>query len=160
MAVYKVINKAGNYRNEDAAERLLAYMTSPQKAKKDGIFGGAVIPEIAALSMNTVTEIFHNDTGSGPCLRHSVLSFSPDEGLSPADVKKIASKAIEHYEDKYQIVAAVHEDREHLHIHFGMNTTSYCDGSKYHGTKKDYYDFIRYMDDLTAPYGIHVKPEE
>lgn len=67
---------------------------------------------------------------------------------------------IEHYEDKYQIVAAVHEDREHLHIHFGMNTTSYCDGSKYHGTKKDYYDFIRYMDDLTAPYGIHVKPEE
>ena len=90
----------------------------------------------------------------------NILSFSPEEGLSPADVKKIASKAIEHYEDKYQIVAAVHEDREHLHIHFGMNTTSYCDGSKYHGTKKDYYDFIRYMDDLTAPYGIHVKPEE
>lgn len=34
MAVYKVINKAGSYRNEDAAERLLSYITSPLKTEK------------------------------------------------------------------------------------------------------------------------------
>lgn len=109
--------------------------------------------------MDAVTELFHNDTDSGPRLRHSVLSFSPDEGLSPAEVKNIASQAIKYYEDKYQIVAAVHEDREHLHIHFGMNTTSYLDGSKYHGEKKDYYDFIKRLNTLTQPHGIRVKPE-
>lgn len=110
--------------------------------------------------MNAVTELFHKDTDTGPRLRHSVLSFSPDEGLSPADAKKIASEAIKHYESEYQIVDAVHEDREHLHIHFGMNITSYIDGAKYHGGKKDYYGFISYLNTLTIPYGIHVKPAD
>lgn len=158
MAIYKVINEAGDYRNIDAVERVLSYITSPRKVQPDGIFGGFVVPEFAALSMDTVMDVFHNDTG--PRLRHCVLSFSPDEGLSPAEVKKIASKAIEYYEDQYQIVAAVHEDREHLHIHFGMNTTNYLDGSKYHGEKKDYYGFINLLNTLTKPYGIHVKPED
>lgn len=157
MVIYKVINESGKYRNRDAAEGLLSYITSQEKARPDGIFGGAVIPKIAALSMNTVMDVFHNDTG--PRMRHSVLSFSPDEGLSPAKVKKIASKAIEYYEGEYQIVAAVHEDKKHLHVHFAMNTTSYVDSSKYHGEKKDLYAFINCMNTLTKPYGICVKSE-
>lgn len=157
MAIYKVINKSGKYRNRDAAEELLSYITSQKKTQPDGIFGGSVVPEIAAVSMDTVMDVFHNDTG--PRMRHSVLSFSPAEGLSPAKVKKIASKAIKHYEDRYQIVAAVHENKKHLHVHFAMNTTSFVDGSKYHGEKKDLYAFANCLNTLTKPYGICVKSE-
>ena len=157
MAIYKVINKAGDYRNRDAAEQLLSYITSHEKTRPDGIFGGSVVPEFADLAMNTVMDVFHNDTG--PRMRHSVLSLSPDDCLSPAAVKKIAADAIRYYQDDYQIVAAVHEDKEHLHVHFAMNTTSYLNGAKYHGDKSDYYAFISYLNTLARPHGIHVKPE-
>ena len=63
----------------------------------------------------------------------------------------------EAYADSYQIIAAVHEDKPHPHIHFGMNTTSYVDGSKYKGDKKDLYDFEDHIDRVLHPYGTHLK---
>lgn len=158
MAIYKVINKSGNYRTAQDVKNVTNYVTSPGKVREDGVSGGAVLPEIAADAMESVTRAYHNTEGLH--LRHSVLSFDPKECLSPDDVKEIAQECLSFYKDKYQIISAVHEDRDHLHIHLVMNTTNYTDGSKYPGTRKDYYDFLNYIDNLLAPYHIHVEPEK
>lgn len=155
MAIYKVVNQAGQYRDPDAIQDVISYITSGSKVSSDGIICGAVSPENAAVEMNRVIESYHKK--SGPWIRHSVLSFSPEEPITPRRVKKIAKECVHYYEDDYQIIAAVHEDRDHPHIHFVMNTTSYRTGRKYRGDKADYYGFLSHMKRATAPYGIRVK---
>lgn len=155
MAVYEVINKPGDYRAAQDVERCINYITSPQAVKQDGVFGGAVPPSCAADAMNCVTDVYHNQDGVR--FRHSVLSFAPNEGVSVEQAKEIAQKCISYYADSYQIIAAVHEDTPHPHIHIGMNTTSYIDGSKYKGDKKDLYDFEKYVNHVLRSYGTHLK---
>lgn len=155
MAIYKVINKPGDYRSAQDVERGIRYITSPWKVEPDGVFCGAVFPSCAAEAMEAVTNVYHNHEGVR--LRHTVLSFAPDEGVSVEEVKEIAEKCILYYSGEYQIVAGVHEDEPHLHIHFGMNTTSYVDGSKYKGDKKDLYDFQDHINQVLRPYGTHLE---
>ena len=71
--------------------------------------------------------------------------------------KQIARQACGYYADSYQIVAAIHEDKEHLHIHFVMNATNYNDGTKYRGDKKDYYGFLKHLNQIVKPYGINIR---
>lgn len=156
MASYKVINKAGKYKDNWAIHDVIHYATS--KASADSVFGGAVLPEIAIQSMKGVNRAYHKDKGTR--LRHSVLSFSPNEGVTLHQVKDVARQAIRYYQNDYQILAAVHDDREHLHIHFVMNTVSYRDGSKYGGKKKDYYGFHKHLNDILHHYGLHVELEK
>lgn len=155
MAVYEVLNKPSDYQTAQDVKRGISYITSPWKVKPDGVFGGAVFPSCAAEAMECVTNAYHNQEGVH--FRHTALSFAPDEGVSIERAKEIAEKCIEYYSGKYQIVAAVHEDKPHPHIHFGMNTTSYVDGSKYEGNKKDYYDFRDYINQVLRPYGTHLE---
>lgn len=155
MAIYRVINSAGKYHDSHSCRDVIRYATSPEKTKPNGIFGGAVLPENTADAMEGVARVYRKD--SGVHLRHSVLSFAPEEGVSVADAKAIAKEAIKYYRSDYQIIAAVHEDTDHPHIHFVMNTVSYRDGAKYHGEKKDYYAFQQYMNEIVRPYGTHVE---
>lgn len=155
MAAYKVRHEPGLYRTAADVTSLIDYITSPAKVQADGLWGGAVLPENAATAMNCVTDTYHKK--AGPRARHSILSFSPNDPLTAHQVKEIAKKCVEYYEDKYQILSAVHEDCDHLHIHFAMNTISYIDGAKYHGTKADYYGFLNHMNKVLRPYGITAK---
>lgn len=155
MATYKVVNSAGDYRNDDAVKKVLHYAASPDKTGPSHVVGGSVIPEIAAMSMDTVASVYHNDNDTGPRLRHSVLSFAPGE-ISFDALDDVAQKAIGFYADRYQIVAAPHRDRDHPHIHFVMNMTSFIDGKKYHGEKSDYYKFQAHLNGILRHYGTWV----
>lgn len=156
MAIYKVVNEPENYRSAQDVQQVIAYATSPDKVSQNGVFGGAVLPENASEAMECVIAVYHNE--GGLCLRHSVLSFSPEDSISLEQAKEIAPECISYYEDEFQILAAVHEDTDHPHIHIVMNTTNYNDGSKYRGTKADYYGFLRHIDEVLRPYGTHVCP--
>lgn len=155
MAVYQVVNQAGQYRDPNAVQDVISYITSPSKVSSDGVICGAVSLEDAAADMDHVTKSHHKEFG--PRLRHSVLSFSPKEPITLRQVKKVAEECVRYYEDKYQIIAAIHEDQDHPHIHFVMNTTSYRTGRKYRGDKAGCYGFLKHMNRATAPYGIRVK---
>lgn len=153
MAVYTIVNAAGKYRDDDAIHDLLEYVTS--KAHKENILGGAVLPEIAELSMKGLARSYHKDEGVR--LRHSILSFDPGDSLTPHQVKDIAQQAIAYYQDDYQILAAIHDDQDHLHVHLVMNSVNYRDGSKYRGTKDDLYGFCGHINKVLNPYGVRAK---
>lgn len=74
MATYKVKSGAGNYQTDPEIKQVLDYATDPKKTNSKIICGGALVPELAALSMECVTDAYHNETGTH--LRHSILSFS------------------------------------------------------------------------------------
>lgn len=156
MAIYKVVNQPDNYRTAQDVENTISYITRSDKTTPDGIFGGAVPPSCAAEAMNCVTDAYHKQDGVR--LRHSILSFAPGE-VTVAQAKEIAQDCISYYSDCYQIIAGVHEDTDHPHIHIGMNTTSYVDGSKYSGGKKDLYGFAAHINRILRPYETRVRIE-
>lgn len=158
MATYKVIHEPKKYHDMKSFHDVIQYIKSSCKTSPDGVIGGAVSTETAAEEMETVVQAFHKEKGVK--LRHSVLSFAPEEPVTARQVKEIAGECIRYYESSYQILAAVHEDRDHLHVHFVMNTTSYRDGHKYHGDKADYYGFLSHMNRVTKSYGSYVKLEK
>ena len=71
---------------------------------------------------------------------------------------QFAQQACWFYAERYQILYSVHEDAQNIHIHFVMNMISFQDGTRYTGKKKDYYDFLRYLNDIAALFGTYVYP--
>ena len=158
MATFKVIGlgQDGKYMDDYSREDVIAYVLRNDKTPHHCIGGAAVNVYNAFQEMTLLAQAFYKD--SGLRLRHSVISFENSENIGINEVDQIARHAIAYYSGAYQIIYAVHEDAEHLHIHLVMNSVSYLDGKKYHGDKKDYYGFINYMKSVVGSYGIPFYP--
>ena len=157
MAIYMVIcNNQGKFKDDNSVKCLIDYITDPEAIAPGYIYGGAVSndPETAIIEMQQIQRDFGKE--SGVRMRHSVLAFSPREAITYRQVGVIAREAIRYYSPKYQILAAVHDNRQHAHIHFAMNTVSYLDGRKYPGTKQDLYGFVKFLNQIVRPLGLFV----
>lgn len=147
MAVLKVIPPSGKYKDTETYVDTISYITAPEKTPSHlCVARGVRSPETAAMEMEAVTSAYGK--GSGTKVRHSILSFAPSERVSKREVYEVARKMTDFYAGQYQIVATVHEDKRHVHVHTIMNTTSFVDGKKYAGRKEDYYGFMEYMGEL------------
>ena len=51
---------------------------------------------------------------------------------------------------------ATHEDKEHIHTHFVVNSVSYVDGHKLQQSKAELQAMKDYSDQLCAKYGMHI----
>ena len=158
MAILKVIHGRGKYHDRSSFHDLTQYATRSDKTTPDLVLDGSLFPEIAAQSMQGLCAAYQKPKGTN--LRHSVLSFSPEESVTAEQAADIAREAMEYYEEDYQIMAAVHTDRAHLHIHFIMNTTDYRTGKKYPGNRGDYYAFRDHVNKILRPRQLTVKLEK
>lgn len=141
----------GKYHDNNSYYDVINYIISEEKTPHQFIGGYGVNLNQAAYEMDYLAKVYGKE--SGIRLRHFILSFSPEEvkygGIKKFEaLYKIGQYAALFYSDEYQIVFAVHEDKDHPHIHFVMNTTNYRTGAKYQGDKKDYYAFQNYIDDF------------
>ena len=157
MAIFKIIHAHGKYHDVSSFRDLPEYVTQSNKTTQELVLGGALFPEIAAESMQSLCAAYQKTDEVK--LRHSVLSFSPEENISVSQAKGIARQALEYYEEEYQIMAAVHTDKDHLHIHLLMNTTSYRTGKKYPGNRADYFAFRDHLNKILRPHHLTVKLE-
>ena len=153
MAVYQVIHTPCQYCDQSAINDVVAYCLQERKTPQNLIFAHGVDPQYAASEMHDVAAVYGKD--SGLRLRHSVLSFAPNENISAAEAAEIAQEAIDFYGDNYQIVSAVHEDTDDIHIHIVMNKISFVDGSRYRGKKSDYYQYQKHLKSILSANGIH-----
>lgn len=148
MALYKIIGvgEHGKFFDDGAYETVLNYIFHPQKAV---CIGGVGITSTAtaAEEMRQVAIAFGKDFGKR--LRHSVLTFEPQECVNPEQANNYAQRIIQYYTPEYQITYAVHGDTDHVHVHFVMNQISFVDGHRYAGKKKDYYGFRKYVQEVT-----------
>lgn len=158
MAILKVIHGRGKYHDRLSFHNLTQYATRLDKTESDLVLGGSLFPEIAAQSMQGLCEAYQKPEGTK--LRHSVLSFSPLDSITAEQAADIARETMEYYEEDYQIMASVHTDKDHLHIHFLMNTTNYHTGKKYPGNRADYFAFRDHLSKILRPYHLTVKLEK
>lgn len=155
MAILKVLNKAGKYRDVNAREDVARYILDFSKMCNH-YFGGVGVTEDIVGSMNEVAMRFGKTNGVQ--LRHFVLSFPPEELDDPEEVNEIACEIARFLGQEYQTIFAVHENTENLHIHFMHNSVSYRDGYKYKGNKEQYYNLVNFATKLLRHnYGIPLK---
>ena len=73
----------------------------------------------------------------GRMLTHSILSFHKDELITPSEVLEFAIKLCQKNYEGYQVLIAIHEDKDHLHSHMLINSVSYVNGLKLRETRED-----------------------
>lgn len=153
MAILKTFNGSGNYRNGNAIELVTDYIFNPYKTRSGYLGGFGVNPECPAESMMIVSEQFGKSNGVQ--LRHYVLSFAPCELTNPKAANEIGSRIAQFIGREYQTLYAVHENREHLHIHIVSNSVSYIDGHRFYGRRKEFYTLMEGIRRILRDYGIY-----
>ena len=109
-----------NYKNKDAADKLVKYIFKDRgNGKKVRFYGGLgvdlVTSERAADQIKKVKKLYKKS--SGRQMYHFILSF--DERVkNPIEVYEIGMGIMDTFFYGYQIIFAVHEDTEHLHLKF------------------------------------------
>lgn len=93
------------------------------------------------------------DKKEGRQYRHYIQSFSPNE-IELEQVLEIAKKWAEEAFEGHEVFIAVHNDREHLHSHFIVNTVNFLTGKKLHESKKELEDKKKLNDEICYEYGI------
>lgn len=153
MSIINVINGTNKYYNTDAKENTIEYILDFNKAKHGFVGGVGVSETCPAQSMMLVSEHFNKTDGVQ--LRHYVVSFDKSELKNPKIANDIACKISAYIGQLYQVVFAVHENKENLHIHFVVNTVSYIDGRRYGGTHQEFNEMMNYISIILRNYRIY-----
>ncbi len=165
MAITKLMNikDTGNADHAGHLNRLLNYMMNPDKTEETALVGASnCTPKTASTIMQETKNNFEKITGRQGY--HFVISFKPGE--TDADTAyKIAEEFVSTYlADRYEAVFAVHDDKEHIHIHIAFNSVSFVDGYKYHYANNDWAKIIQpIVNRLTSKEGlstVEIDPDE
>ena len=163
MAITKILNiKESEGRNPAThLKNALEYIQNPDKTEECVLVGGInCLPDTAFEQMEETKNIFHK-TGKRQGY-HVIISFSPEEKVTAEQ----AMYVLEHFAkdvlgDDYEVVYAVHTDREHMHGHLIWNSVSMTTGKKYNSPKSNWKNHLqpitnKYCDEL----GLSIMPAE
>ena len=148
MAIIKIVDRdysAENSNYDDVDIVMLRYISQSEKAVQGLFLGFNVLisyPEFMAEQFKTVRCIFHKQDGR--LLRHFIISYSKNENVDANQAFVMAYDIACYYINEYQIAFAVHQDTEHIHAHFIMNTVSFVDGHKFSEGYEDFNKFMSY----------------
>ena len=163
MAITKILNiKESEGRNPAShLKNALEYIQNPDKTEECVLVGGInCLPDTAFEQMEETKNIFHK-TGKRQGY-HVIISFSPEEKVTAEQ----AMYVLEHFAkdvlgDDYEVVYAVHTDREHMHGYLIWNSVSMTTGKKYNSPKSNWKNHLqpitnKYCDEL----GLSIMPAE
>lgn len=87
---------------------------------------------------------------------HLIQSFKPGEGTADM-VHEIGVKwATELFGDRYQFVVTTHLDKDYLHNHVIVNSTSFVDGKQFTNSKEDFKRMMEISNRICREYGLSV----
>lgn len=147
MGILKLLNvketKPGKNRSQ-GMKRLIYYIFNPSKTEELHYTGGNHCPSFgaeAAYEKMMRTKTLHNKLDKRQCY-HFVLSFKPEEHVSPELCLEITEEFVKALLDDYECVYAVHTDKDHMHSHMVFNSVSFRTGLKYHYAKGDWEKYM------------------
>ena len=163
MAITKILNIMESEDRNPAShlKNALEYIQNPDKTEECVLVGGInCLPDTAFEQMEETKNIF-NKTGKRQGY-HVIISFSPEEKVTAEQ----AMYVLEHFAkdvlgNDYEVVYAVHTDREHIHGHLIWNSVSMTTGKKYNSPKDNWKNHLqpitnKYCDEL----GLSIMPAE
>lgn len=92
---------------------------------------------------------------------HFVLTWSPNEQVTPDVALEIAREFCEECLPDYEAVYAAHTDTAHMHAHIIFNSVNYRDGRKYQYHKNDWEKNLQpLLDRLCKKHGLRTLQED
>lgn len=145
-----IINK--KYDDLDALNNVLNYASNNEKTK--GLAGTQnMLADNSFEQIMAVNRYFHNTTQK--IVIHFMLSFADCEYITPNEAVYIGYRICDLLPE-YQIKFGVHQNTDHLHIHFAMSPVSLVDGHKFYFDNHNLFEFLSGLRMIFEPYGINV----
>lgn len=146
MAINKTINKRTN--THGAMRNCIEYVLKEQKISGKHVYMTGPAPEVinwstAYSSFLKEKKLWNKD--SGRMYNHNIISFHKSEQITLEEALEFGREFAERWFEGFQTLIAVHQDRDHVHIHLVTNTVSYQDGRKLHNTRQE----LQKMKDFT-----------
>ena len=139
-----------DYCNEGALQNVVNYVLDDKKTH--GISGGwNVLIHCPCECMEYLKKYFCK-TG-GKLVQHFRLSFSDDDYVLATEAYEIGYKVCALYPE-YQLVFGVHQNTEHLHIHWAMNPVNMSNGTKFNFTHEETHKLVNGVSYILGKYGI------
>ena len=144
--------------NEGGLSRVLQYAANPKKTNnKLYVIGINCEPETAYEEFTAVKRSYAK-TG-GVEAYHGYLSFK-EQDITPELSLKIGTEfAQEVWGKRFQVLVTVHNDTNHPHCHFVINSVSFVDGKRLWGEEKAWFKFKQTADRLCEKYGLYYNPK-
>lgn len=134
MAAITVRIVEGKYKNEDAVENVIRYIMRLHNPLLVGGCGVFPLEENYIIrQFNYVKDYFNMNYGKR--VFHMVISVDPTLRLDEYYLMRLANLISGFFESVRQVVYAVHNDTEKMHIHMCVNTISFANGEY-----KDFFD--------------------
>lgn len=125
MALFKCVDLGNNPYKAELIHNLIHYILKPKKQVRywGGINFLITDAENVTQQFYTVRRIYHRDGDIQA--RHFVLSFSSEyDDVNAYQAACIANEICLLFQNEYQVIFAVHENTENIHIHFVVNSTN------------------------------------
>lgn len=161
MAITKILNiNAANAGNPAAhLEHAINYIQNPDKTNEKVLVGGInCLPDTAFIQMMDTKQMFEK-LGKRQGY-HIVISFPKDEA-TPEQAMEVTRRFAEEHLADYEVVYAVHTDKEHCHGHIVWNSVSLITGHKYNSPKGNWKRVLQPLTNkLCEELGLSVMPAE
>ncbi|WFD10848.1 relaxase/mobilization nuclease domain-containing protein [Tepidibacter hydrothermalis] len=151
MAVIEFIN--GENKTYGAMKKVIDYITNPAKTEPHLIDGHNCDINNAYHQFVLTKRNYNKETGRQYI--HVTQSFAPYDKVTPEEVKKIAYELLQmEFFKGFEVVYAVHTDKNHLHTHFVVNTVNAETGLKWKQSAEQLQLLKDYSDDLCRKRGL------
>lgn len=151
MAIIKMVKNPP--KSKSSLKKAINYITQPGKTNPE-LVGGLNCDWRKAYDdfIDTKAEF---DKEDGIQAKHMVMSFDVKDELTLNTAKEIADKLLQDKMfDGFQVVYAVHRDREHIHTHFLINSVNMETGRRWHQTSTDLNNLKLRSNRLCREYGL------
>ena len=126
MAIIKAVS------SKSPIKTAITYVSQKEKTEQKLLSGYNLSSIETSYEEMQVTKLLWNKT-DGRTYKHYVQSFAPDEEITPEQAHAIANEFVESCPQfkGFEVLIATHQDREHIHTHFILNSVSFEDGHKF-----------------------------
>ena len=158
MAINKTINKST--KSHGAMRNCMEYVLKESKiglglVMVTGPFDSPVI-DYDSVYQSFLTEKRIRNKDSGRMYAHNIISWHKYEEISLEESLEFGVEFASNWFDGFQTLVAVHQDRDHVHVHLVTNTVSYEDGRKLHSARKDLERMKQLTNEMCMERGLSV----
>lgn len=129
MAIIKVTNSKAKL------SKAIDYVTKEEKTEERLISGIDCNPSSVLEEMQATKEQYNKTEGRQ--YSHYVQSFAKTDSISHVKAHEIGREWAEKSFKGHEVLIATHQDKDHVHTHFIVNSVSYENGKKFHSNKED-----------------------
>ena len=164
MAITKILNIGGSKEGvrSQHLRHALVYITNSEKTQNNILVGSVnCLPDAVSAYMQMIDTKKYFGKELGRQGYHIIISFEKGEA-SPETAFAIGEKFVQEFlQENYEAVYAVHDDKEHCHVHIVYNNVHMETGYKFQYKKGDWKNIMQPITNrLCKEYGLAVMPAE